>query len=84
MDPHERAEKRAAAQDRKYRERYRPKRVGQSVFTIQQVQAERAAKVREARTGAKRPRSSFPALPSCASAISGSQRLPRPADRPQF
>ena len=59
MDPQERVERKAAAQDRKYRERYRPKRVGQSVFTIQRVQAERADRLREARTGATRPRSSF-------------------------
>ena len=59
MDAQERAERKVAAQERKYRERYRPKRVGQSVFIIQRVQAERAEKLKEARTGAEHPRSSF-------------------------
>ncbi len=59
MDAQERAERKAAAQDRKYRQRYKPRRVGQSVFVIQRVQAERAAKLKEARTGADRPRSSL-------------------------
>src|SRR4051794_39920688 len=59
MDAQERVERKAVTQDRRYRKRYRPKRVGQSVFTIQRVMTERAEKVKEARTGATRPRSSF-------------------------
>jgi hypothetical protein len=59
MHAEERAERKAAARDKKYRDRYKPKRVGQSVFTIQRIQAERAAKLKEARAGAGRPRSSF-------------------------
>ena len=42
MDAEKRMERKVAAKDRKYSSRYRPKQVGRSVFTIQQVQAKRA------------------------------------------
>ncbi len=42
MDAEARMARKAAAKDRKYSSRYKPKQVGKSVFTIQQVQAKRA------------------------------------------
>ncbi len=42
MDAEARLARKAAAKDRKYSSRYKPKQVGRSVFTIQQVQAKRA------------------------------------------
>jgi hypothetical protein len=50
MDAETRAERKVAAQDRKYALRYRPKQVGRSVFTIQQIQAKRAEQVKGGRT----------------------------------
>lgn len=49
MDAETRMERKVAAKDRKYSLRYRPKQVGRSVFTIQQVQAKRAEQVKGGR-----------------------------------
>ncbi len=51
MDAETRMERKAAAKDRKYFSRYRPKQVGRSVFTIQQVQAKRAEQVEHVKGG---------------------------------
>jgi hypothetical protein len=49
MDAETRMERKAAAKDRKHSLRYRPKQVGRSVFTIQEIQAKRAAQVKGGR-----------------------------------
>lgn len=49
MDAEARLERKVAAKDRKYSLRYRPKQVGRSVFTIQQVQAKRAEQTKGGR-----------------------------------
>ncbi len=49
MDAEQRMARKAAAQDEKYARRYKPKQVGCSVFTIQQVQAKRAKQVKGGR-----------------------------------
>lgn len=59
MDAEARAERKAARQDRKYALRYKPKQVGRSVFTIQQVQAKRAAQAKSGRVTTKPSRSSI-------------------------
>jgi hypothetical protein len=53
MDAEARAERKAARQDRKYAVRYKPKQVGRSVFTIQQVQAKRAAQIKRGKETTK-------------------------------
>lgn len=49
MDAHARMERAVKAQERKYAARYKPKQVGRSVFTIQAVQAKRAAQAKDGR-----------------------------------
>ena len=51
MDAETRMERKVAAKDRKYFSRYRPKQVGRSVFTIQQVQAKRAEQAEQVKGG---------------------------------
>jgi hypothetical protein len=51
MDAETRMERKIAAKDRKYSLRYRPKQVGRSVFTIQQVQAKRAEQAEQVKGG---------------------------------
>jgi hypothetical protein len=58
MDAEARAERKTARQDRKYALRYKPKQVGRSVFTIQQVQAKRAADIKSGK-GTTKPSRSF-------------------------
>jgi hypothetical protein len=65
MDAEARAERKAARQDRKYSLRYKPKQVGRSVFTIQQLQAKRAERIRSGKETTKPSRSS---VFSCATA----------------
>jgi 1,6-anhydro-N-acetylmuramate kinase len=51
MDAETRMERKVVAKDRKYFSRYRPKQVGRSVFTIQQVQAKRAEQAEHMKGG---------------------------------
>lgn len=54
MDEEARMAREVAKQDRKYSLRHKPKQVGRSVFTIQQVQAKRV----EQRKGGRVPKPS--------------------------
>ena len=49
MDAETRLERKVATKDRKYAARYKPKQVGRSVFTIQEIQAKRAEQVKGGR-----------------------------------
>ncbi len=49
MDAEARLARKVTAKDGKYSLRYRPKQVGRSVFTIQQIQAKRAEQVQGGR-----------------------------------
>ncbi len=57
MDAEARMTRKAAAKDRKYSSRHKPKQVGKSVFTIQQVQAKRAEQVKGGKATPKPSRS---------------------------
>lgn len=53
MDAEARMARKAAAKDRKYSLRFKPQQTGRSVFTIQQVQAKRAAQIKNGRVTTK-------------------------------
>lgn len=76
MDAERRMERKAAAKDRKYAARHRPKQVGRSVFTIQRVQAKRAEQIQGGRV--EKP-SRSPVFCRALSVTATSPRGPSPA-----